>query len=1122
MKKKELNTLVKLLHQASKLEISLLDSYLYTASSIKSLPEEFETLSNGKPNLRKSIQFEKARNWKQKILTTSHEEMLHLHYVQCLLRALDKSPRFKLPERIQKNEGKAGWIIPNWDIYTPTNTDSAGTKIPLEGLTENQIKNFILFESTDALQDEHPFGEKMQVVFKRIYAFELEIHVESILYNIPDEERRNELKSELLDIYMNQLPSEDDIPKLVRKLQAESFAGIEDYVRFQSIGDFYMKGILPLYEQAFDFGEVKNSNRRFNNELLGPDAAEGFLPVGPVYRTKNYTAETAGNTSNPLRYFKNVRSIVEEIVEEGEGMTNFDESVEALFAKIDEIGTRAYLEAMKKDKAGARNPNYTTPKWLANGELVRKSHLYKFIEIYMDMQHEKDLSVKAGVDFSPTRPHIAVDIKNHAIAKMIDEMPLHFNACYMVMLLWLGRIYEVKEWESDKDERLAIEMIATWPLMSLAVRPFLELMSFFPIDMENLYRLEPEGLPNLPVEALQLFEYFDNEQRTEKINKHIDYLALRVLSNAAEWATEQVSVVETHLKDDYQKGMVVTRLRGLSKLGEFEKQFPFRVHGGYSNQMPDLTYQQEHPDGNAYEENPGSMSGSVFENSLVLKMRFGGFGLVQLSTDPDPPTDESGCTGTHMLHAADENRVFDRALVWQNTNPEKNILREPRAKLPEIGINLVDLELQIPSVGGAQAGFVPIQTMSSSGAVQASGVQQELEVTGMNTLAHFSNKEIVGENANIRFDLLEKDGIRPLLYGDNHLVSKDGEPIDPFIISVMDNDYNKLFTREIYNDGLSMEAMNPLQRLMTSRWPSGFDNIGNIPEWLLDHLPESSRKLLELGPGDISAAYLGKRAQVLYNAMEGTLKVKEKTQTWFDNLISFAARLKLITFPRGTTVAWLRFLLHYGHTVSGEYTQGVIKNPIKELIAKRLNLDIDFEPQKVKSRTDSNARWLLKYTQGVMDTDAISEMVFGELYVPVTIKPNRKPYKSGMEWNFSPGMMKAVTIYTCNFDKPFWATFDIQGKTRKTRLQDGTLINETLIKATKTGYTYKAEGVPGISNYQGEFEAKEQKDGSVILNLNVQFDYDTADHFLYMTTVVGGYYNACNLALEKEFLPKQK
>ena len=34
-------------------------------------------------------------------------------------------------------------------------------------------------------------------------------------------------------------------------------------------------------------------------------------------------------------------------------------------------------------------------------------------------------------------------------------------------------------------------------------------------------------------------------------------------------------------------------------------------------------------------------------------------------------------------------------------------------------------------------------------------------------------------------DLLEKNGTKPFLNGENHLVWHDGEPIDPFILAII-------------------------------------------------------------------------------------------------------------------------------------------------------------------------------------------------------------------------------------------------------------------------------------------------------------------------------------------------
>lgn len=1123
MKNNELNMLVSMLHQASKLEHCLLDSYLYTASTIKSLPEEFDLLSNGKTNLRKAIQFEKARQWKQSILGVSHEEMMHLHYVQCLLRALDKSPSFVLPDR-KKDTGN--WFISNWDIYQVGKDQEKGTEIPLGALTTEQVKQFILFESTDSLQDANPFGPENTALFQKLYDFELDFHLEGILFNIADDAKRDRLKTALNSIYRS-LPPSDDVTLEAALLEAVPEAE-EDlkYVRFQSIGDFYKKGILPLYQQAFDTGNVKNSNLAFNNEMQGFSAGEGFLPVGPVYRSKNYTESSTDNAKNALRYFKNVESVVNEIVEEGEGFDGFEAMAQRFLDKVAELGgTRKYLEAWKYDKKNARNKAYSTPNWLADAELCRQSHLYRFVMIYMDMEFEKKLCTSVGATFSANRDPLAINMDNNALRKLVTEMPKQFNACYLVMLSWLSRIYEVKLWETDKDRRYAIEMIATWPMMSLSIRPFLELISFFPVDLKMLFRMDKDALPGLPTDATQLADFFIDTERSEATNKQIDYLAMRVLANVAEWAKEQIEVVKANFSG-YQADMIINRLAGLSRLNEFEKQFPFREHGGYSNTMPDLNYQQNYPDANLYSENPSMLGDepkdpskldNIFEDTLVLKLRFGGFGLVQLATDPDPPTDESGCTGTHMLHPADGKGTFDRALVWQNLPGQKNILRAPTAKLPEIGVNIIDLTLQVTDQG-ATAGYVPLQIMQSAGAVQTSGVQQYLDVSGLNDLVRFDAADVLGAGNPLRLDLLEKDGIRPFLNGDNHLVSKDGEPIDPFIISITNDKHQNIFQREIYNEGKTFLDMDPLQRLETGRWPTGFDaNLNDIPDWLTNHLPSAYVDAIMQGP----PAYLNNRAGVLYDELEvlltdGTVIDQQK----IDSVISYAERLFLITMPRGTTVGWLATLLNYGHSVSGTLKSSESNNPIYDLIERELNVKVSCEPEE-KDRSKANSRWVVKYTKGIMDTDAITNLVYGELYIPLQVLPDGRPINVKKKWVFAAGMKDLIAQYACDFSKPFWASFKIDGKVRSITLPSGITITETLAAADTNSYKYTAEGVPGIKGYSGSFSVTVLDDNRVELLLEVSFGYDTTASFKTMITIVGGFFNSTSAALAAHFAPEK-
>ena len=53
----------------------------------------------------------------------SHTKMLHLHYVECLLRALGEPPSFSLPNR----NAEGDWIIPNWKAKTGK-TEKVGEK----------------------------------------------------------------------------------------------------------------------------------------------------------------------------------------------------------------------------------------------------------------------------------------------------------------------------------------------------------------------------------------------------------------------------------------------------------------------------------------------------------------------------------------------------------------------------------------------------------------------------------------------------------------------------------------------------------------------------------------------------------------------------------------------------------------------------------------------------------------------------------------------------------------------------------------------------------------------------------------------------------------------------------
>jgi hypothetical protein len=109
-----------------------------------------------------------------------------------------------------------------------------------------------------------------------------------------------------------------------------------------------------------------------------------------------------------------------------------------------------------------------------------------------------------------------------------------------------------------------------------------------------------------------------------------------------------------------------------------------------------------------------------------------------------------------------------------------------------------------------------------------------------------------------------------------------------------------------------------------------------------------------------------------------------------------------------------------------------------------------------------------------MDTDALSDFVFGELYVPLEIAGGAPKFVR--TWSFAPTMADAVRQYALDFAKPFWAEFDVQGNIRTTRVEgldmtDGSpsaTLTETLLEATHDGYRYAVSPIFGVTQ-TGQF-----------------------------------------------------
>jgi hypothetical protein len=1121
--------LVDLLHDAEQLEHCLLLSYLYTACSLKSTPQEFAFIE-GNANRRSAIQFERVRGWKQSILTVAHEEMLHLHYVDCMLRALGESPSFNLPKR-DVNNGK--WIIPNWTSHLEETDTLRSLQVSLERLTLENIIHFLFYEASDSLQEENPFGVKVMSLFHDLYKFEIDLRIESMLFNIQNDDTHNDVKDKLKQIY-NNLTSIDPLENTHKTNSSTAMDPIDlfnkENLQIQSIAELYYDGILPLYEQAFDSGWVKYSNLNLVNEQLNQDyAGEGLLPIGPIYRSKNFDNLYKRNIQDPLSNYKQVEDIVNEIVNEGEGTTNFEKRAKALLTKVQELGgPRAYLEASINDK---ENPSKTKQDWLDDIESLRKSHIYRFAMIMIEYTQELDLAQKCNITFKPWRDPISTN-KHVDLEELTEELVSQFNACYLVQIVWLSRMYEISPWMEDTSNRSVIEMIASWPLMSMAIRPFLELASFFPIQSHQMFSLDV--LPLIPIHAIQLLELYRKKERSQEIHNRIDYLALHVLSDIARWARNQIDIIGSKDYHENIKNMIISRLKLISNLNEFQEQFQFRIHGGYSNKMPDIPYQQSQDNSSEFEEDPINLNSTVlpgvpplYKDSLALRIRFGGWGLVQMATDPDPPIDEAGCTGTFMLHSADGDRKFDRSLVWRSNNSNDAILRDPQQDLPNIGLKCIDVSLIITD-GSVNAGYIPLQTMNPNRITSTSNIEQDLDIQGFLDIIKLNPEEIIGENGAIKIDLLDKNGVKPFLNGQNHLVWKDGEPIDPFIISILvesssnikdKRETESLFQREVFNQDVSILEMHPLQRILSSRGPCGFDTVENIPEWAKMQLSEKERELIN--SLNFPVSYLQYRAHVLAKSLYDKLDSFHNSKEEVEGIVSLAERMLLISLPSATTSNWLTYVLHYGHTISGKIKIDNKNNPIFSSIAKKYNIQI-FMNEDDNDRNSSNSRWLIKYTLGIMDSDALSNFIYGELYIPVKLKTNtHQPIKIVKQWIFPYDMKSLISEYACKFEQPFWAPFEIEDGKRILKLPEYTL-TEYLEKAEGTeSYSYAMKGSEDIEEYECMFSIRDSgsKKDDIKLEWRITFITSNSKATINTFTFIGRTLKKMTFQLDNHFSP---
>jgi hypothetical protein len=303
----------------------------------------------------------------------------------------------------------------------------------------------------------------------------------------------------------------------------------------------------------------------------------------------------------------------------------------------------------------------------------------------------------------------------------------------------------------------------------------------------------------------------------------------------------------------------------------------------------------------------------------LLELQFQGWFQCRLPSDPDGANEKRGVTGNNF--AIGDEPDLDRIIRFQAEGCTV------RSYCPMVGVY----------VTGANLIWPPAE---------------------LRTIIR-----VVPEFLGAKVDLL--DG--PRFEGRNHIVSEDGEPIDPFVVSIETAGKIRV-SRAVKGNG-KLNTMTGPQRRGSGRYPiNGGASV--------DALRENFKRM---GWNRSPQEYIQER----YDHIMGDLKAMgtngeaglQKEMLLFRK--AFLEETRVASEGRRTrsSVRWSRFYFftEYLHTLSGP-----------------ANLDLNGLDLGFRIRTgdggpgyDFNSKWLINYHLGCFDSDAMSGYVYGTLYIPV-------------------------------------------------------------------------------------------------------------------------------------------
>jgi hypothetical protein len=324
----------------------------------------------------------------------------------------------------------------------------------------------------------------------------------------------------------------------------------------------------------------------------------------------------------------------------------------------------------------------------------------------------------------------------------------------------------------------------------------------------------------------------------------------------------------------------------------------------------DPRYSEAAPDDFAYD----------FTRCEVLELRFEGVFQCRLATDPDGAAVRRGVTGNGF--AIGDEPDLDRIIRFQ-ADP---ILQREHCPLVKVAVTTATVFSKNTNPARDRGRAVP-------------------EFRG-------SLIELVGD---------------PAFEGRNHLVSEDGEPIDPFVIEVR-TPLGGRVRRSVV--GIPVNDMTPRQRRGSGRYPV----LG--PSVTADAMYAN---LALLGRHDPAFAFRTPQEYTedrLNRLEEQYAKLGEAERlSAVGASVAFRIRclkegLALFGEPDARTIRWTRYFFDVGYR---HFVSGALEGNATSLG--------DYRPREPDSSDSS--RWLVSYRLGFFDTDALSACVSGTLLIPV-------------------------------------------------------------------------------------------------------------------------------------------